>query len=313
MQLRALAVLVAVAAALAGCGFGAGKKQGGGAEIRITRDFGHRDLGTIKRAEVRESDTVMRVLQAERDVKLRYGGGFVQSIDGLAGQGAEGSRDWFFWVNGQESSQGAADRRLHPGDIAQWDYRDWTATMSIPAIVGAFPEPLVHGLDGKRLPVRVECADATPDDICTGVRDKLADAGVTASRGTLGTAARGQVLRVFVGEWSHLRDIRVLRTLEQGPEASGVFARFGDEGRSLQLLDGQGRPAETAGPGTGVVAATRVGQEEGISFIVTGIDSAGLAGARDALTRDKLRNAFAVTTRGGEVRKLPLLEGDGGP
>ena len=29
-----------------------------------------------------------------------------------------------------------------------------------PAVVGSFPEPFLHGIDGKRLPVRIECADA---------------------------------------------------------------------------------------------------------------------------------------------------------
>ena len=65
-------------------------------------------------------------------------------------------------MNGQEASVGAADRELRPGDVVQWDYRDWTATMSIPAIVGAYPEPFLHGFEGKRLPVRVECPD--PDE-----------------------------------------------------------------------------------------------------------------------------------------------------
>jgi hypothetical protein len=250
----------------------------------------------------------MRFLQAERKVTLRYGGGFVQSIDGLAGQGATGRNDWFYWVNGREASVGAADSSLHPGDVVQWDYRDWGATMSIPAIVGAFPEPFLNGFEGKRQPVRIECADNAPADVCRGVRDKLIEVGVTtASNGTLGTADRGQILRIFVGEWSALRDLRVLRTLEQGPRASGIFARFSSDGRKLDLLDGAGHVAESAGPGTGLVAATRVGDEEGISFIVTGIDAAGLRSARDALSRDKLRDAFAVATRGGEVRKLPLV------
>jgi hypothetical protein len=312
MRLRSIAVLVAVAAALAGCGLGAGKQQGGGAEIRVTRDFGHRELAVVKVDKVRESDTVLRVLQAERKVTLRYGGGFVQSIDGLAGRGATGTRDWFYWVNGKEASVGAGDIKLRPNDVVQWDYRDWTATMTIPAIVGSFPEPFLHGFEGKRQPVRVECADQAPADLCRGVRDKLIGVGVTtASNATLGASARGQVLRVFVGQWSQLRDLKSLRILENGPKASGVFARFTDGGAKLQLLDPHARAVETAGPGTGIVAATRIGQEEGVSWIVTGVDSAGVSSAVDALSAGKLRDAFAVTTRAGQVRKLPLIAGAG--
>jgi hypothetical protein len=267
-------------------------------------------VATASRGSVKEGDTVMRFLQSERKVSLRYGGGFVQSIDGLSGTGAAGHRDWFYFVNGQEASVGAAERRLNAGDVVQWDYRDWTATMSIPAIVGAFPEPLVHGIEGKKLPVRVECPDDAAQ-LCRTARDKLADADVQASSAGLGQPERGQVLRVFVGQWSDLRvGARVLRTLEQGPKVSGVFARFRDEGARLDLLDPRGAVARTGGPGTGLVAAVRVGDDEGISFIVTGTDAGGVDAAIGALDQRTLRDAFAVAVTGdGGVTKLPVLGG----
>lgn len=306
-----LAALVALAAALAGCGLGAGDDQGGGAELRVTRDFGQRELASAEKSSVKESDTVMRFLQSERKVTLRYGGKFVQSIDGLTGQGAGGQRDWFYWVNGQEASVGAADRELHPGDVVQWDYRDWGATMSIPGIVGAYPEPFRSGIDGKKQPVRIECADRE-SEACATVRDRLDADGIVASGGTPGVSGRGQVARLFVGPWSKLRDVRAIRTLEKGPEASGVFARFRDEGERIELLNGQGRPARTAGPGTGLVAATRVGEEDGISFLITGTDDEGVAAAARALRPQTLRNAFAVAVAGDAVTRLPVLGPGGG-
>jgi hypothetical protein len=305
MRRALLVALVAVAAALAGCGLGEGKKQGGGADLRVTRDFGQRELSSAKRPDVRESDTVMRFLQSERKVTLRYGGGFVQSIDGLSGRGASGHRDWFYWVNGQEGSVGAADSKLRPGDVIQWDYRDWTATMSIPAIVGAFPEPFLHGVDGERLPVRVECADHT-GSACQTVRDRLEQAGVIASGAGLGVPERGQVLRLFVAEWSDMRDLRSLRTLEKGPQASGVFARFRDNGARLELLDANGNVARAAGPGTGLVAAVRTRPDEAIAFVITGVDRQGLEAAAGALEQGKLRDAFAVAVGPDGVTKLPV-------
>ena len=81
----------------------------------------------------------------------RYGGGFVQSIDGLAGSQSGGrSSDWFFYVNGIESPIGSAQFDLSGGDRIWWDYRDWTAAMRVPAVVGSWPEPFVHGFQGKR-------------------------------------------------------------------------------------------------------------------------------------------------------------------
>lgn len=300
--------LVAAAAALSGCGPGPGEDEGGGAELRVTRDFGQRELAAAERSSVEEGDTVMRFLRAERKVTLRDGG-VVQSIDGLPGEGASGRRGWFYWVNGQEAVRAVA-RKLHPGDVVQWDYRNRAGAMSIPGIVGAYPEPFLHGFEGKKQPVRLECTDRE-SDACGAVRDQLAQDGVIASSGTPGVAGRGQVARLFVGPWSDLREVRALRTLEKGPEASGVFARFRDDGTRLELLDPRGGVARSAGRGTGLVAATRIGEEEGISFIVTGVDEQGVAAAADALDRKTLRNAFAVAVMGEAVTRLPVGAGGG--
>src|SRR3954453_17416077 len=100
---RRLVILLAAALALAGCGFGPGEAKQGPVELRVTRDFGQKELSQpTQRDQVRSSDTVMRLLQSAHQVATRYGGGFVQSIDGLAGS-RSGEHDWFFYVNGTES------------------------------------------------------------------------------------------------------------------------------------------------------------------------------------------------------------------
>ena len=102
----------------------------------------------------------MRMLERSFKVTTRYSGGFVESIDGHAGSSSR--LDWFYYVNGIEASLGAAGTSVHKGDRIWWDLHDWTATDSIPAVVGSFPEPFIHGIDGRRFPVTLECAtDAT--------------------------------------------------------------------------------------------------------------------------------------------------------
>ena len=112
----------------------------------------------------------MSLLMRNFSVSTRYGGGFVQSIDGLAGGQEDGQPvDWFYYVNGVEASDGAAARNVHPGDRIWWDRHDWSVTDSIPAVVGSFPEPFLNGIGGKRLPVRIECASVGSDP-CRTVR-----------------------------------------------------------------------------------------------------------------------------------------------
>jgi Domain of unknown function (DUF4430) len=304
----ALAALAMAAALLGGCGFGAGEEQEGGAELRVTRDFGHEELGSVRLATLREDQTVMRLLRSEFDVETRYGGRFVQAIDGLEGAGPAGTSDWFFFVNGIESGEGAAEYELSPGDRVQWDHRRWAAAMRVPAIVGAYPEPFLHGIQGERRPVRVEC-DEDESDPCRDAREALDRAGVPTSGSSLGAPGTEAVTRLVVARWPRARIVRGAPTLEEGPEASGVFARFGEDGRSLELLDEEGEVARTVRPGDGtaLVAALRPRADE-LLWLVTALDRKGLAAGVAALEEDRLRDAFAVAVTGQTVEKLPLIE-----
>lgn len=303
-----LAALLALLLLLAGCGLGEGEEQaGGGVELRVTRDFGREQIGSKRVASVREGETVMRMLRSEFDVETRYGGGFVQAIDGLAGAGAGGDQDWFYWVNGIEGSVSAAEYDLSPGDRVQWDFREWGAAMRIPAIVGAFPEPLEHGDGGKRRPVRVECAEAE-SAACRTAKDRLDAAGVPASAASLGAPAVENIVRVVVAPWSEASQVKVLDSLHDGPEASGVFARFEDG--TLELLDERGEVARTVrrGDGTGLVAAVRPNEDEFV-WLVTGLDDEGVEAAAAALRRNELRDRFAVAVTDAGAEPLPLEGG----
>lgn len=303
-----LAALAVAAALLGGCGLGPGEEQEGGAELRVTRDFGYEELGSTSVDTLREDQTVMRLLRAEFDVETRFGGRFVQAIDGLEGAGPAGTRDWFFFVNGIESDEGAAEYELSPGDRVQWDHRSWGAAMRVPAIVGAFPEPFLHGIEGGRRPVRVEC-DEVESDPCEDARRALDRAGVPTSGSSLGAPGTEAVTRLVVARWPRARIVRGAPTLEEGPEASGVFARFAEDGRSLELLDQHGERARTVRPGdgTGLVVALRPRADE-LLWLVTALDREGLAAGAAALEEDRLRDAFAVAVTGQTVEKLPLIE-----
>jgi Domain of unknown function (DUF4430) len=304
---RALAVLALCAALLAGCGLGAGDEREGGAVLRVTRDFGHAALGFARLDTLREDQTVMRFLRSEFDVETRFGGRFVQSIDGLEGAGPAGRRDWFFFVNGIESDTGAAEFELSPGDRVQWDHRRWDTAMRVPAIVGAFPEPFLNGVGGERRPVRVECDDVQARP-CRQAKQALDDVGVPTSSSSLGAPGTETVTRLVVARWPRSRIVRGAPTLEEGPQESGVFARFADDGRALELLDEDGRVARTARPGDGtaLVAALRPRADE-LVWLVTALDREGLVAGVAALEEDRLRDAFAVAVTGQTVEKLPLI------
>ena len=90
----------------------------------------------------------MRALASEADLETRYGGRFVQSVNGIEGSLGE-QHDWFWFVNGYEGDRSAASYTLRDGDVAWLDYRAWEREGEARVVVGAFPEPFVHGYEGK--------------------------------------------------------------------------------------------------------------------------------------------------------------------
>ncbi len=270
----------------------------------MTSDFGHERIGTVRVEKVREDETVMRLLRSKFDVGTRYGGRFVQSIEGRSGKGAGGRADWFYFVNGIEASVGAAEYELSPGDVVQWDFRSWAATMRVPAIVGAFPEPFRHGLEGKRYPVRVECGDESSRP-CKLVKDRLESLGAAPTGASLGTSGTRHIIRVVVAPWRRAKIVSAFTGLRSGPEESGVYARLPEGDRELDLLDAAGHVARRAPAGTGLVAAFAPSEQE-IVWLVTGLDDRGVAAAADAFDRRSLRDAYAVAALpGGRVEKVP--------
>jgi hypothetical protein len=306
MRRAVLALLVLAAALVSGCGLGAGESKEGGASLLVTRDFGTRELGTGSADPIPGGETVMRFLQRDFDVETRYGGGFVQEIDGVGG-GREDGRpvDWFYYVNGILAEDGAAAHELEAGDRVWWDHHDWGASADVRAVVGAFPEPFLSGVDGKRLPVRLDCADAAAD-ACDEVARRLDQIGVQAARSSVAGFGGEGVLRVKVGRWADLRRDSAVRELEQGPKASGVYAKPTAAGDRIALLGPEGDVQRELGPGGGLVAATRLGGEAP-TWIVTGTDEVGLAAAAAQLEETALENRFAIAVEDGRPTALPLL------
>jgi Domain of unknown function (DUF4430) len=306
----ALGTAVAVAlcaAAIAGCGVGSGE-DAGEVGLTVSRDFGAEVL-VDEEESISESDTVLRVLDRSAEVETRYGGGFVQSIDGLSGGREEGrASDWFFYVNGIESPIGSAEYELGDGDRVWWDHHDWSSAMRVPAVVGSWPEPFVHGFDGERYRAEVQCA--RDGRVCGAVSSPVESAGADLSVVPLDEGSESTDTRdasILVGTWARIRASPVARLLASGPEQSGVFARFEGSGKRalLTLLNERAEPAGSLGRGAGLVAALR--PDDGPpTWVVTGTDFAGVAAAAE-LFGEPLEGRFAVATDGeGEPIGVPV-------
>ncbi|HEX3735533.1 MAG TPA: DUF4430 domain-containing protein [Solirubrobacterales bacterium] len=295
----ATALLLAALAA-AGCGLGPGADVGG-VELTVTREFGATPMLRRQVGDVTQSGTVMRVLEGNAKITTRYGGGFVQSIEGIEeAQRGGHPYDWFYFVDGIEAPIGAADNPLRGGERIWWDYRDWAATNHVPAVVGSWPAPFADGYEGKRHPVTVECEGG--GGACAQVRGALEGEGVVIAAGSPGGA-----IRVLVGPWARLRSDPAAAQVEAGPEQSGIYADFERRGGGYELrgLNAEGKPVGAFGPAAGLVAATRRYEGPPV-WLVTGATAAGVQAAAGLLDAHDLRDHYAVATEDGKETPLPV-------
>jgi hypothetical protein len=291
---RALASLAGAlgAVALAGCGLGAGPAPSA-VKLLVTSDFGAKVLRAAGPLKVKGQETALSLLERNYHVATSEGGGFVESVDGLSGgQEAGAPVDWFYYVNGVEATRGADATNVRSGDRIWWDRHDWSQTEGVPAVVGSFPEPFLDGIEGGRLPVRVQCVSVA-GYACRTVVARLRAVGVTATISAIAGAGAAQALRVLVAPWVAVKREAAAEGLASEPRFSGVYARFSSNGRTLALLDGNGQTVQTLGAGAGLIAATRRGDGAPV-WLVTGTDAQGVELAARAFDQSTLQDRFAV-------------------
>ncbi|HEV3035818.1 MAG TPA: DUF4430 domain-containing protein [Solirubrobacteraceae bacterium] len=300
------AMLVALALALGGCGLITASAPTA-VQLVITSDFGAHSLHRSDGLRARGGETVLALLRSVSQVSTGAGGDIVSSIDGLSAGpegGASGRRaQWFYYVNGVPISSSPATTSVRPGDHVWWDLHDASQGAAATAVVGSFPEPFLNGVEGKRLPVRVECTSAS--SACSTVTASLRRFSVPAAVAAIGSGGAPETLRVLVGPWSRVGGELAVRSIERGPRISGVDANFSAGGQTLTLLGEQGQPVQRLNGDAGLVAATR-GAKEAPVWLVTGTDNAGVELAARAFKRATLEDRFAVALRPGAAIALPV-------
>jgi hypothetical protein len=308
-----LSLLVVCTAALSACGLQPAKGSSK-VTLTVTRDFGVVAQGRATEATVPGSQTVLTLLGHFFKVLAGTSGGAVSVIGGHA---AAGGHAWLYFVNGIATPAGAtnesglpitaANAAVHAGDRVWWDLHDANAAQTIPAVVGSFPEPFVHGHGGKRYPTTIECG-AGVQSSCDAIGALLRSDGVPTADQTLGTGSGAFTLGIVVAPWAELHGSIAAALIAHGPRHSGIYARFTAGRSKLQLLDPRGAVVQTLGAGAGLVAATadRVNQPE---WVITGTDVAGVRAAAAALTPSALRDHFAIAVEGTRIVPLPLDPG----
>ena len=278
--------------------------------LTVTRDFGAEPLLAPVSDGVTEADTVMRVLERNADIETRYGGGFVQAIDGLEAEegGDGGPSDWFFYVNGVESTVGrgrllAARRRgdlvglppLGGGDAGA--RRGRLLAAAVRRRLRRRAPPGLRGLHGRRRRPAGSCASGS------------GAAGVSHRRRRAPTARSGSWSAPGGGS----RADPAAAQIGRGPQAERRLRQARRRRAAAARCRASTKPAArraTSGPDAGLVAATRR-YEAPPTWVVTGCDGArGAKRRRGCSTRP---TCATVRGRRRGRRRGPIAAAVAGP
>lgn len=314
MVITAIVIACLFAIGLSGC---LTTQPSGEIETRVivTQDFGS-ELMLDGSITVSEGSNAMDALKQVAEIETAYGGGFVNAINGVW-SGYTGSHsakeDWFIIANGILTNTGALDYTLHSGDVERWDFHDWSFQQFIPAIVGHFPEPFLHGYEGKvysTIVVYQGDLKEEAEDIAT----KLSQLGVESVSAKsvieLSEDEKESCNLILLGDM----DCELISELNQKWKKLGFFAYF--EAGKLVVLNPNGELVAEYGAGSGLIQATQslwnpkgIGCCENVVWMVSGTDEAGVKNAVDALinhyTDTEFQYAFAVVIANGEIIKVP--------
>ena len=259
---------------------------------------------------------MIRFLDREAEITTRYGGGFVQSIDGTAGGVADGRSHRLVLLRQRDrvARAASAEVAVRGGDRIWWDYRDWTAAISHPGrgrlVARAVPAglrrtPAEPARGERRLPRR-----RAPSAI--DVSGALAERRRRRAGRRPGDGRRRRACGVLVGTWARLRsDAVAARARPTAPATSGVFARFEPAGGGwrLAVLDRHGSRGADARRRRRPRRAACATATSPATWVVTGTDAAGVERARPACsTPTTSHQRYAVATDGG--RRIPVPAAD---
>lgn len=277
--------------------------------VVVTQNFG-RDLMLDETIEVPTGASALEALQQVADVETAYGGGFVNTINGVRSQ-YPAQEDWLFYINGISTNKGAAGYILEDGDIQHWDFHDWSFRMFIPAIIGDFPQPFLHGYGGQVRPTVIVYADGLREE-AEALERGLAELGVEnvslKHTGELTDDDKQHSNLILLGT----KDSDLVSEMNQAWDKLGFFVHFEDG--VMVVHNSRGEVEAEYGAGCGLIQATQslwnpkgVGACENVVWMASGMDADGVKSAVDALINrhDHFQYAYAIVIANGEIIKVP--------
>ena len=279
--------------------------------IIATEDFGESILFD-EELTIESGESAMDVLQKVATVTTSYGGGYVGSINGIKSQynSENGEKeDWLYFINGMLASVGSNRYKPHPGDIIHWDFHDWSSNRAVTAIIGDFPEPFLHGYNGKIAETSIVYNEEFYEP-AFGLQQSLEKQGVTASMKhfeELTDDEKRSHNLIFIDTYEN----DLISELNANANNLGWFIEY-DEGH-IVTFDGTGVKDHTFDHG-GVILATQNTWNpkgnwhcENVIWVISGITSDDVTAAAELLIKNNedIKHCVSLIVIDGTVYKVP--------
>lgn len=307
MKKRVLTTILIVLALLTGCvnekAEQADKRE---LTILVTRDYG-REIIEEKTIVPNDDDTVMDLMQDNFDVETAYGGGFLNSINGLAsgytGEGNSSKKgrkmDWFYYINGVMAEVGADQYNAKDANTISWDFHDWGGIMYVKTRIDAWPERL----DGRN--VEISWSSGFKAEAA-----KIKSLAQNAGGSVIDTDAESMNMddldkdAIFVGTWEDALNNKFIGKAFENRDRAGLYTTFSDEG--LLIFDDGGNITGSFETGAIIVAIQKSYGSEAAVLIVIGNENSLVKKAVDIfMDEESMKGAFGLAVTEDGVYSAP--------
>jgi len=274
----------------------------------VTENF-NRPVLTKKNISI-EGRSALELLEHNASIETSYGGGFVNSVNGIKSGADKGKKcDWFYYANGVMAHIGAAGYFPKDGDIIWWDYHSWSDGVYVSSVIGSFPQPFIGGRQEAICPTVIYTIERLMQ--ASGMLKKNLD-----NLGVKNVSIRpfnkdavfdySKNIYIVIGPWQELKSHRFIHGIYRNSKKTGFYAEFDED--SIRGLNFDGTPsAERFKEGALILAAKLGFGRDNPIWFVTGTDDGPVEKAVLLLVNDPGRIKFhaAVILSENTVIGLP--------
>jgi len=255
--------------------------------------------------------SIMEIMEENLEIEKAYGGGFVNSINGLK-SGFTDSKDkkkldWFYYINGNLAQVGADDYYLSSEDTIVWDYHDWSNEEYISSIIGAYPNNFTKGVEGSVLKSEIRYSKEFKED-SENISEFLKEKGLKQlEKKELNDKdiENEEINTIVIGSWDEVSNIKYINDI-YNTEKNGLF--FSIDNDAIKALDYDKKASKEYKKGAVITSIPKGYGTYSNLWIVTGNDENSIKNAAKLLYEnpEKIKGKISVLVSGSEILNIPM-------